>query len=127
VPGGCGGLATSGSDPDGISYGCGRADVRLAEDSEGELYLLSKSDGMIRKFTAVLIPPTIGSIKMTNGARALSWLAISNRAYRLQYRTNITDTNWVDLSGDVTATNGTASKIDTNAAARRFYRLRALP
>ena len=29
----------------------GRADVRLAVDASGELYLHSKSDGMIRKVT----------------------------------------------------------------------------
>ncbi len=35
-------------DPDGIPYGGGRADIRFAIDREGELYILSKSDGMIR-------------------------------------------------------------------------------
>jgi len=33
----------------GVPYGGGRADVRLAVDGDGELYLLSKSDGAIRK------------------------------------------------------------------------------
>lgn len=33
--------------------GAGRIDLRLAEDSDGELYVLTKGDGMIRKFVSV--------------------------------------------------------------------------
>jgi hypothetical protein len=45
------------ADPEGIAYGGGRADLRMAMDNDGELYVLSKSDGMIRKLTAVVAPP----------------------------------------------------------------------
>ena len=41
-------------DPYGVSYGGGRADIRLALGGDGELYVLSKSDGMIRKLVAVV-------------------------------------------------------------------------
>lgn len=44
-------------DPYGVMYGGGRADVRLSMGGDGELYVLSKSDGMIRKLTAVVTPP----------------------------------------------------------------------
>ena len=53
LPGGA--TVTSGNDPDGIPYGGGRADIRLAVDGDGELYVLSKSDGMIRKLVAVAV------------------------------------------------------------------------
>ena len=53
----CGGRG-QGKDPDGIPWGGGRADVRLAIDGDGELYLMSKGDGMIRKLTSVVAPPT---------------------------------------------------------------------
>jgi hypothetical protein len=33
--------------------GRGRVDMRLAEDSAGELYVLTKSDGMIRQVLAL--------------------------------------------------------------------------
>lgn len=46
-----------GPDPYGVEYGGGRADVRLAMDGDGELYVLSKSDGMIRKMVSVVTPP----------------------------------------------------------------------
>ncbi len=34
----------------------GRVDVRFAEDSDGELYLLTKTDGMIRRITGLSAP-----------------------------------------------------------------------
>src|SRR5262249_50027591 len=64
IPGGCGGLVTSGNDPEGAPYGCGRADIRLALGGDGEMYVLSKADGMIRQMTAALIPPTIETIAL---------------------------------------------------------------
>jgi Glucose / Sorbosone dehydrogenase len=45
------------ADADGITYGGGRADVRIAKGGDGELYVLSKSDGMIRKMTGVVTSP----------------------------------------------------------------------
>ena len=41
----------------GVPYGGGRADVRLSMGGDGELYVLSKSDGMIRKIVSVVTPP----------------------------------------------------------------------
>jgi len=35
----------------------GRSDVRLSVDGDGEIYVLSKSDGMIRKLVSVVTPP----------------------------------------------------------------------
>jgi hypothetical protein len=47
------------ADPEGVAYGGGRADVRIAMGGDGEFYVLSKSDGMIRKMTAVVTPPPV--------------------------------------------------------------------
>ena len=44
----------------GVAYAGDRADVRLSVDKDGELYLLSKTDGMIRKLTGVVTPPPSG-------------------------------------------------------------------
>lgn len=44
-------------DPYGVPYGGGRADVRLSMGGDGEIYIMSKSDGMIRKMVAVVTPP----------------------------------------------------------------------
>jgi hypothetical protein len=40
---------TDGVDPYGVAYGGGRADIRWALGTDNELYLISKSDGMIRQ------------------------------------------------------------------------------
>jgi hypothetical protein len=45
------------ADPEGVAYGGGRADIRIAMGGDGEAYVLSKSDGMIRKMTALVAPP----------------------------------------------------------------------
>ncbi len=45
------------SDPYGVPYRGGRADVRLSMGGDGEIYALSKTDGMIRILAAVVTPP----------------------------------------------------------------------
>ncbi len=45
------------ADPYGVLYGGGRADVRLSMGGDGEIYVLSKTDGMIRTLAAVVTPP----------------------------------------------------------------------
>jgi len=45
------------SDPYGVLYGGGRADVRLSMGGDGEIYIMTKSDGMIRTLAAVVAPP----------------------------------------------------------------------
>jgi len=123
LPGGCGGLKTAGNDPYGVPYGCGRADIRLAEGGDGEIYVLSKSDGMIRKMMALLSPPTIQSIQLTNGLLNLSWSAVSNHKYQVQFNTTLTSTNWMGLAGAITATNSSASTTDSVAHITRFYKV----
>lgn len=49
VPGGATGTGSGQLDPYGQPYGGGRADVRFSLGGDGEIYILSKSDGMIRK------------------------------------------------------------------------------
>ncbi|MCX6929802.1 MAG: MBG domain-containing protein, partial [Verrucomicrobia bacterium] len=56
----------------------------------------------------------------------ISWSAISNVTYRVEYSPDLSGTNWVDLEGDVTANGDTASKTDTHNAPSGFYRVRVL-
>jgi hypothetical protein len=51
------------TDPEGVPYGGGRVDLRVAIDGDGEIYILTKSDGMIRRMTAVVTPPPMASNK----------------------------------------------------------------
>jgi len=49
------------ADIEGVPYGGGRADVRVCVGGDGELYILSKADGMVRKVTALVTPPPSSS------------------------------------------------------------------
>ena len=57
------------------------------------------------------------------------WNAVPGRTYRVQYKDGIDDPNWNDVPGDVFATGATATKLEVAAqtAAKRFYRVKALP
>jgi len=59
---------------------------------------------------------------------ALSWLAVSNTVYNVQFTTNLATANWQPLLAytNNAPTNQTVTVFDTNAptvAAKRFYRL----
>ena len=54
-------FVTAKPDPYGVPYGGGRADVRLSMGGDGEIYVLSKTDGMIRILAAVVTPPPAAS------------------------------------------------------------------
>ena len=73
--------------------------------------------------------PVITSITRAAGSATLIWSSITGRTYRVQYRANITDPSWLDLSGDVFATTSTATKTDSTigTALTRFYRVSLLP
>lgn len=72
--------------------------------------------------------PRIRLITLAGQTLNLEWSSISNRIYRVQYKTNLTDLEWSTLPGDVTAQGETASKTDSiDSTLRRFYRIELLP
>jgi hypothetical protein len=73
--------------------------------------------------------PNIQSVSAAAGTVSLTWSAIAGVGYRVQFKAALTDAIWSDLSGDVTATSGTATKTDATlgVATQRFYRIRVLP
>ena len=57
----------------------------------------------------------------------ISWTAVSNATYRVQFKADLGATGWTDLPGDVTATANEASKTDTRTPTRRWYRVKVVP
>lgn len=114
-------------DSEGIIYGRGRVDLRLCQGGDGEIYVISKSDGSIRKTVASLGPPAITSITNNGSNVTLTWQSVPGWNYRLQYKTSFDAPDWTDVSGDVTATGITASKVTAGVEAARFYRVKWLP
>ncbi len=85
-------------------------------------YLFAFSNGTL---SVVASQPTILSITGVGTTNVvLTWSALSNVTYRVQYNSDLTMTNWQSLTPDILATNTTASATDhpTNAPVR-FYRL----
>jgi hypothetical protein len=118
---------TSGNDPDGVPYGGGRSDIRLAMGDDSELYVLSKSDGMIRKMTTVLAPPVLRTSAVNNGSFNLTWPTIPNRTYRVQFKNSLADLNWTDLTGNLMTTNLAFTLTNSPATNTMFYRVSLLP
>ena len=125
LPGGA--TATGGNDPYGVAYGGGRADIRFALGDDNEIYILSKSDGMIRKLTSVLAPPILQTTAVSNGKFNLIWPTIPNRTYRVQFKNSLADGNWTDLTGNLVTTNLVFTLTNSPATNATFYRVSLLP
>ncbi len=89
-------------------------------------YGFSFIDGTLN---VIVVRPTILSIAGSATTNVIiRWSTVSNVTYRVQYNFDLTNTNWSDLPPDVTATNLTASVVDSPAGAvRRFYRVMIVP
>jgi photosystem II stability/assembly factor-like uncharacterized protein len=72
--------------------------------------------------------PQILSINTGNPNVTITWSSQPGLSYRLQYSTNLSQTIWTDVAGDVLASGGTASKTDTiGAFDQKYYRVKQLP
>jgi hypothetical protein len=74
-----------------------------------------------------VIPVQPVSIKMsqTGGIFRFTWNAVSNSTYQLQFVTDLTATNWLDLGNPITASGDSASASDALIPGmQRFYRVK---
>jgi hypothetical protein len=76
---------------------------------------------------AVSVPvPVLATPAIWTNSISLSWDTTPGIMYQVQYRTNLSQSDWIALTGSFMATNSTAVVVDTNALAsdnQRFYRL----
>ena len=79
--------------------------------------------------SVVPLPPTVfRSTVKTNGAIRFTWSSLSPLAYQLQYKTNLTQLNWINSGNPVPATGTTTTTSDTAPIGpQRFYRLKVMP
>jgi len=97
-------------------------------DPSGKLdnYAVTLNAGILT-VTATTTPVILSIAPAGSGSVVITWVSISNSVYRLQYRSNLADTNWVDLAPDVVATGSTASYTDhPGNTPQRYYRVRYL-
>ena len=74
--------------------------------------------------------PSAPAVKITSvayapGAVTLNWNnTFDNHTYQVQYKNNLPDTSWTSIGSPITATDATASYVDTTAGgSSRFYRV----
>jgi hypothetical protein len=72
-------------------------------------------------------PPLLLSPSISGSNLVLTWTAVSNLTYRVEYNPNLTPSNWSAVPGDVTSLSNLASKLEALTSSNRFYRVRALP
>ena len=70
--------------------------------------------------------PTILPPVVTKTNVVITWSAVSNATYRVQFKADLT-APWTDLPGDVLAAGSTASKTDAPTSNSGFYRIQVLP
>jgi hypothetical protein len=75
-----------------------------------------------------LVAPTIQSVTRTNGNLRIAWSSIPGLVYRVQYKTNLVQANWINLGGGVTASGITTTVSDPiGPDPRRFYHVVLVP
>jgi hypothetical protein len=87
-------------------------------------YTVTSSNGTL----TVTAPPAASILSILCSAGntnvTITWTSVSNLVYRVQYKTSLASTSWLNLAPDVTATGSTASFTDhPGTASQRFYRV----
>jgi outer membrane protein assembly factor BamB len=83
--------------------------------------------GAVEDFNVVQ-SPLIRAITSVGDGFEVTWNSVPGVTYRLLYRTNLNQIGWLELSGDVQATNTSASKTDSTVTdGERYYRVLSLP
>jgi hypothetical protein len=73
-------------------------------------------------------PPLLHSVTFSQSAAVITWSALTKRTYRLEYKNNLSDANWIPITPDLTADGSTAWATDKNPnVSQRFYRVVLLP
>jgi len=92
------------------------------------MQLSNTASSVIVRVTGVAPPAPLLLSPLLSGANVLlTWTAVSNITYRLEFNPDLTSSNWNALSGDVLGLSNTASKIDALTPSNRFYRVQVLP
>ena len=74
------------------------------------------------------VQPFLINIAESNSTFYFTWNTVSNRTYQLQYTTDLTSSNWINLGVGITAISNSVSTTDTvGPDTHRFYRVHLLP
>jgi uncharacterized repeat protein (TIGR02543 family) len=93
------------------------------------MQLSNTSTSVIARVTGLVMnvaQPTLLSPEIAGPEVRLTWTAISNTTYRLEFKSDLRTTNWNALPGDITASSNTVSSLDALTTSNRFYRVRVV-
>ncbi len=92
------------------------------------MQLSNTATAVIVQVTGVAVPPPLLLTPVISSSNILlTWTAVPNAAYRVEFNPDLTPSNWTALPGDVTSSSNFAGKLDLLTPSNRFYRLRVLP
>src|SRR5207248_6064236 len=76
------------------------------------MQLSNTTTSVIARVTGVIPPPPVLLTPEILGTNVkLTWTAVSNLTYRVEYKPDLISTSWNALAGDVTSLSNTASKL----------------
>jgi hypothetical protein len=98
------------------------------------MYAIDLSGGVDNNYVITLVngtltidepsPPLIISINVNSGLAVVTWTSVAGLQYKLQFKDEITDSDWEDASAIVLALGPTTSEYDVvGFAPHRFYRV----
>jgi hypothetical protein len=100
----------------------------LYPSNQVTMQVSNTASSVVLRVTGATTPaPFLLSPVLAGSNVVISWSAISNSTYRLEFNANLAPSNWSGLPGDVISTGSTASKLDLLTESNRFYRVRVLP
>ena len=74
------------------------------------------------------VPPiSLKAIGQSAGNLDVAWTAAAGLVYQVQYKTNLLQADWLNLSKPILATNNEVRISDSSASPQRFYRLVLVP
>jgi hypothetical protein len=81
----------------------------------------------LTQMTGIIPKPVVQFVTQSNNVISLVWSASNGKNYQVQYKTNLTQTNWINLGGTISGTSPTTGASDVNPPeACRYYRVKLL-
>jgi immunoglobulin I-set domain protein/List-Bact-rpt repeat protein len=93
------------------------------------MQLSNAANAVILRVTEVMtnVPqPTLLVPEIAGTNVRLTWTAVSNAVYRLEFKSDVDATNWNAIVGDLTASSNSVSTSDALTLSNRFYRVRVV-
>lgn len=93
------------------------------------MQLSNTANSVLVRVTEVLAvpPPVLLAPELLGAQVRLTWTAVSNRTYQVEFNPDLNPTNWTPLLGDFLVVSNTARALDSLTISNRFYRVRVLP